>query len=59
MKKSAYDKQLIELSLAEHLFLAEEYEKALEPNLRIGKRLYRTIRLWFCASIYRKSCDLC
>ena len=41
MRKNAYDKWLIELSLAEHLFLAEEYEKALGPNLRIGKRLHK------------------
>lgn len=40
MKESDYGKWQIELSLAEHLFLAEEYEKALEPNLRIGERLH-------------------
>ena len=40
MKESDYDKWQIELSLAEHLFLAEEYEKALEPNLKIGERLH-------------------
>ena len=40
MKKRDLDKQLVELSLAEHLFFAQEYEKALDPNLRIGERLY-------------------
>jgi hypothetical protein len=36
MKNSCYDRRLIELSLAKHLFFAEEYEKALVLNLRIG-----------------------
>ncbi|MDD1754880.1 MAG: hypothetical protein LUQ63_04590 [Methanothrix sp.] len=40
MKNRDIDKQLVDLSLAEHLFYAQEYEKALELNLRIGQRLY-------------------
>ena len=40
MKSSDLDKQLVELSLAEHLFFAQEYERALDPNLRIGNRLH-------------------
>ena len=40
MKNRDLDKQLVELSLAEHLFFAQEYEKALDLNLRISKRLY-------------------
>ena len=40
MKNKYLDKQLVELSLAEHLFFAQEYEKALDLNLRIGERLY-------------------
>ena len=39
MKNSSYDKRLIELSLAEHLFNAEQYENALGINLRIGAEL--------------------
>jgi tetratricopeptide (TPR) repeat protein len=39
-EKRTLDKQLVELSLAEDLFFAQEYEKALDLNLRIGDRLY-------------------
>lgn len=34
------DKWLVDLSLAEHLYIGQEYEKALELNLRVGDMLY-------------------
>jgi len=40
MGDTAQDKWLVNLSLAEHLFLGQEYEKALELNLRLGNLLY-------------------
>jgi len=40
MGDTAPDKWLVDISLAEHLFLGQEYEKALELNLRLGDLLY-------------------
>ena len=40
MGDTAPDEWLVDLSLAEHLFLGQEYEKALELNLRLGGLLY-------------------
>ncbi|RCV64707.1 Tetratricopeptide (TPR) repeat [Methanophagales archaeon] len=40
MGDTAPDKWLVGISLAEHLFLGQEYEKALELNLRLGDLLY-------------------
>jgi tetratricopeptide (TPR) repeat protein len=40
MGDTASDKWLVDISLAEHLFLGQEYEKALELNLRLGNLLY-------------------
>lgn len=38
MKKSYLDKQLLEIFIAEHLFFSKDYERALEPNLRLGAK---------------------
>ncbi len=38
MKKSYLDKQLVEVFIAEHLFFSKDYERALEPNLRLGEK---------------------
>jgi|GEM_PF-245881 len=43
MKETYPDKQYVEGSLAKHLFFAEEYKKALEPNLRLGERSYELL----------------
>jgi len=40
MGDTAPDEWLVDISLAEHLFLGQEYEKALELNLRLGGLLY-------------------
>jgi len=38
MKKTYLDKQLVEIFIAEHLFFSKDYERALEPNLRLGAK---------------------
>ena len=40
MKRSYLDKGLVEIFIAEHLFFSKDYERALEPNLRLGARMY-------------------
>jgi tetratricopeptide (TPR) repeat protein len=40
MKKTYLDKGLVEIFIAEHLFFSKDYERALEPNLRLGERMY-------------------
>jgi tetratricopeptide (TPR) repeat protein len=38
MKKTYLDKGLVEILIAEHLFFSKDYERALEPNLRLGAK---------------------
>ncbi len=38
--KDRFPEWFVDLALAEHLFFGQEYEKALELNLRLGDRLY-------------------
>jgi tetratricopeptide (TPR) repeat protein len=38
MKTSYLDKGLVEIFIAEHLFFSKDYERALEPNLRLGAK---------------------
>jgi tetratricopeptide (TPR) repeat protein len=38
--RDRFDEWSADLSLAEHLFFGQEYEKALKLNLRLGDRLY-------------------
>ncbi len=38
MKTSYLDRQLLEIFIAEHLFFSKDYERALEPNLRLGAK---------------------
>ncbi len=40
MKKTYLDKGLVEIFIAEHLFFSKDYERALEPNFRLGERSY-------------------
>lgn len=45
MKRTYLDKQLVEIFIAEHLFYSKDYERALEPNLRLGGRMYALLDL--------------
>jgi len=38
--RDRFPEWFVDLALAEHLFFGQEYEKALELNLRLGDRLY-------------------
>ncbi|HNV37229.1 MAG TPA: tetratricopeptide repeat protein, partial [Rectinema sp.] len=58
MNNYSYDKRLNELSLAEHLFNAEEYEKALGLNLHIGAEL-NDLRDYDSALQFTERAEIC
>jgi len=58
MKKSYLDKGLVEIFIAEHLFFSKDYERALEPNLRLGAKS-RDLRDLSSALKFTERAEIC